>query len=153
MAKLFEDKFMDLQKDMISICLEYVDGYVEKIYVYASVENNTHFFNYFYQIKGHIAHCHKVNDYIEVGDKIVDVSLNRQSKVLDIGLEDLKKIVELCKENNRDIPTEFKLIYDVKKGSLETNYKYEPVWAGTKDKTNHNVFESWYEEVKNEVEV
>ena len=151
MIEIFEDKFMDLQADMVSVCLEYVDSKAEKIYIYASHENNSFFFNLFFQINGYIKRLNSVNDVLSESDKI-DASVDRQWKVLDIGMEDLHAINTLCEENNRDMPTEFKLIFDVEKGSLETNYQYEPVWADTKDKTDHNIFISWYEEVKNEVE-
>ena len=37
MAKIFEDYFTDLQADMVSICLEYSEKRVEKIYIYGSI--------------------------------------------------------------------------------------------------------------------
>lgn len=38
MADNFEDKFMDLQAGLISLCLEVTDGKVDKVYAYASKE-------------------------------------------------------------------------------------------------------------------
>ena len=35
--------------------------------------------------------------------------------------EDIEKIEELCKEYERDMPTEMKLIYDAKSGSFKLN--------------------------------
>ena len=35
--KEFEDKFSELQADMISICMEYVEDRADKVYVYAYV--------------------------------------------------------------------------------------------------------------------
>ncbi|EJQ92849.1 hypothetical protein II1_03237 [Bacillus cereus MC118] len=34
--KEFEDKFSELQADMISICMEYVENRADKVYVYKS---------------------------------------------------------------------------------------------------------------------
>lgn len=34
MSKVFENYFSELQADMVSICLEYVDDRAEKIYIY-----------------------------------------------------------------------------------------------------------------------
>ncbi len=36
--KEFEDQFSELQGDMISICLEYVEDRADKVYVYGSCE-------------------------------------------------------------------------------------------------------------------
>ena len=33
MAKIFEDHFSELQADMVSICLEYVSGKADKIFI------------------------------------------------------------------------------------------------------------------------
>ena len=33
MAKTFEEGFTEIQKDMISICLEYVENSAEKVYI------------------------------------------------------------------------------------------------------------------------
>ena len=40
MGKVFEDYLSDIQKDMVSICLEYANYKVDKVFVYASNENN-----------------------------------------------------------------------------------------------------------------
>ena len=36
--KEFEERFSELQADMISICMEYVEDRADKVYVYASRE-------------------------------------------------------------------------------------------------------------------
>ncbi|MED3318194.1 hypothetical protein QCI44_11560 [Bacillus cereus group sp. RP37] len=36
--KEFEDRFSELQADMISICMEYVEDRADKVYIYASCE-------------------------------------------------------------------------------------------------------------------
>lgn len=38
MTKVFEDYFSELQADMVSICLEYVNNKADMIYIYASNE-------------------------------------------------------------------------------------------------------------------
>jgi uncharacterized protein (DUF433 family) len=40
MEQVFEDKFSELQADMVSICLEYVEDRAEKIYIHCSLEKN-----------------------------------------------------------------------------------------------------------------
>lgn len=36
--KEFEDRFSELQADMVSICMKYVEDRADKVYVYASCE-------------------------------------------------------------------------------------------------------------------
>lgn len=54
MAKVFEDYFSEIQEDIVSICLEYVEGRAEKIYIICSFESNVISHYYFYKVNG----CH-----------------------------------------------------------------------------------------------
>lgn len=63
-------------------------------------------------------------------------------------MEDLEKIIKLCKEFNRDAPTEIKLIYDAEKGSLESNYKYDFQYANHPTLFADDIFKQWYEDMK-----
>jgi len=50
MGKLFEDYLSDIQKDMVSICLEYANYKVDKVFVYASNENDVISSDCFFEI-------------------------------------------------------------------------------------------------------
>ncbi len=75
---------------------------------------------------------HKVNDALEDGDPKYDVSPERGFMVLDILNQDIEKIKALCKEYDRDMPTEMKLIYDVMSGKFKAEYKYDLVYTNHK---------------------
>ena len=45
-----EDKIAKLQEDMISIALEYSEYKADKVYILASCENNSFYFNIFFKI-------------------------------------------------------------------------------------------------------
>ena len=62
---------------------------------------------------------HKIND---VGSGNYDVSISRQKTVISIIFEDLEKIKKLCDEHKRDMPTEMKMIYDVKSHKFVAEY-------------------------------
>lgn len=147
--KEFEDKFSELQADMISICMEYAEGRADKVYVYASCEESIFSSKFFYLVNNKYVKPHKMNDALEVGDERYDVSLERQFMVLDILNEDIEKIKVLCKEYERDMPTEMKLIYDVKSGNFKAEYKYELVYTYDEIKTATHIFNDWFEEVEN----
>ena len=60
-TEIFEDAFSAIQADMVQICLEYVDNRADKIFIYASFEENTISCDYFYDIKGRKIERHKLN--------------------------------------------------------------------------------------------
>ncbi|HBI1662525.1 TPA: hypothetical protein I0F65_RS09180 [Enterococcus faecalis] len=152
MTKVFEDEFMDWQEDMIAVANDFIEGRAEKIYLYSSIEEGGYFFNIFFQINGKVVTMGKVNAVLNSGEELYDVSEDRRFAVLDMGLEDLMKIEEVCKEYKKPIPTEFKLIYNVETTSFNTKYKYDLQYSNNDALTDYDLFMSWYEEVKKEVE-
>lgn len=145
MAKVFEDLFMDIQADMVYACMDYVNGDADKIYVYVSAEGKVQTSSHFYEIGGMVYNPYTIKD---VSPKY-DVSVSNQRKCVNVLMEDLAELVALCKEYNRPMPTEIKMIYDVNKNSLNADYKYEPVYSNHKTKTSYDVINEWIEEVKN----
>ncbi|WP_397537131.1 DUF600 domain-containing protein [Rummeliibacillus pycnus] len=147
--KEFEDRFSELQADMISICMEYVEDRADKVYVYASCEENIISSKFFYLINNKYVKCHKVNDALDGGDERYDVSPNRMMMILNIMNEDIEKVEVLCKEYERDMPTEMKLIYEVKSGNFKADYKYDLVYTNDDIKTAGHIADEWFEEMKN----
>ena len=45
MKEKFEDKFMEIQTDLIALCLEVSNSGVDKVYAYASIEKKSTMFN------------------------------------------------------------------------------------------------------------
>ncbi len=80
----FEDRFSELQADMISICMEYIEERADKVYVYASCEESIIASKFFYLINNKYVKPHKVNDALANGDERYNVSSERQFMVLDI---------------------------------------------------------------------
>lgn len=147
--KEFEDRFSELQTDMISICMEYVEDRADKVYVYASKEEGVTSASFFYLINGKYVKPHKLNDALEEGEEEYDVSAKRGFMVLDILIEDMGKIKKLCDEYKRDMPTEMKLIYDVKSGNFKAEFKYDLIYTHDDIKTAGHIADEWFEEVKN----
>ena len=145
MAKIFEDEFMEAQADMVSICLEYVEDDAEKIYIYASCENRSTLCEYFYKINGQIWQRHHLN---RIPEKNYDVSRERQSSCLDILNKDVDKIEKVCQKYNQPMPTQFKLVYDVAKNSLDAHYDYENQYSDDPYRDTVDIAEEWFEQVK-----
>ena len=148
MTKKFEDYFSELQTDMVAISLEYVDSQADMIYIYCSYEPGAYYFNVFYKIDNSILHKHELN----LKDKnIYDISIDRQKTLLKIGRKNLKQIHEICKQFNRDMPTEMKLQYNVRNNSLKGKYKYELVYSNHETLLPNDIFNEWAEEIKKEI--
>ena len=142
--KNFEDKFMEIQIDMISLALEYVQNQADKIFIYA-IADSLYSFNLFYEIKGNIVHKHLVNDYLSK-DSHVDISL--QTALLKEGIKDVEAMIDICQKYNREHPTEMWLIYDAQKNSLDSRYSYEGRYDKDEELLPRLEFEKWFEEVK-----
>ena len=142
-TEIFEDAFSDIQVDMVQICLEYVDNRADKIFIYASFEENTISCDFFYDINGHKIERHKLN----LIDDTYDTSIQRQKMCMDILVDDMKQLISLCQKHERDIPTEIKITYDVNSNSLNANYQYGPVYSQYHNKTSDYIYEEWFKEI------
>lgn len=138
---------------MVAVCMEYAENQAEEIYIYGSLEPNMYAFDVFYKINGQFVHRDQLNHAVlQSGNQQThgyDVSDNRQFAMLKIGIENLKEICKKCKEYNRDMPTEIKLYYDVKQNQLKGQYKYELIYSHDDELLPSDIFDGWFEEVKN----
>ncbi|MEC2159697.1 DUF600 domain-containing protein [Virgibacillus halodenitrificans] len=149
MSEIFEDKFSELQADMVAICLEYVGNRAEKIFIYGSFEEKVISSDFFYCINGVVVRKHKLNDAINNPmDFQYDTSGERQSGVLNILNNNIKEMIKLCKEYNREMPSEIKLVYNVVNNSLKADYKYGIVYSNHPEKTADDVSMKWFEEIQ-----
>lgn len=150
MGKIFEDYLSEIQKDMLSVCLEYANHKVDKVFVYASNENNVISSDCFFEIHHQIV---KKGSLDEIDSTIYDTSFKRQIACLKALTKDIKDIASLCKENNRPTPTEIRLFYNVQTQKAGANYQYDPVVAKTKNGISEDVVNDWIEEERSKLMV
>ena len=143
---VFEDLFMDIQKDMVSICLEYCYEKADVIYILGACEKNMLSSYWFYDFGGKIVERHELN---KVSPEY-DGSPQRQKQCMQILVEDVEKLFVLCKEHQRPMPTELRLIYNVKTHKFESKYNYEPVWSNHPTKLSNHIVDEWIQELKTE---
>lgn len=148
MNRVFEDQLMDIQSDMISLSLEYVENKAETVYIYVVLEDGLVSFDVFYKIGGFISEKSDVNEYLS--EKIND-SDDTQFSLLEYGIEDAEKIEVLFEENYKEVPTEIRLVYDVKNNSLKSNYRYDAMYEKNEDLSVSDVFEAWIQEEKSKL--
>ena len=145
---IFEDQLMEIQSDMISLSLEYVENKAEIVYIYVVLEDGLVSFDVFYKIGGFISEKSDVNEYLS--EKIND-SDDIQFSLLEYGIEDAENIEVLFKENSKEVPTEIRLVYDVKNNSLKSNYIYDAMYEKNEDLSVSDVFEAWIQEEKSKL--
>ena len=148
MNRVFEDQLMDIQSDMISLSLEYVENKEETVYIYVVLEDGLVSFDVFYKIGGFISEKSDVNEYLS--EKIND-SDDIQFSLLEYGIEDAEKIEVLFKENSKEVPTEIRLVFVVKNNSLKSNYRYDAMYEKNEDLSVSDVFEAWIQEEKSKL--
>ena len=146
MEKVFEDYFSEIQSDMVAITLEYVEGRAEKIFIYCSFEENVVSSEFFYKINGQILKKNKLNNILRQGESPYDVSIDRQKAAARIINDDIEKLIELCTEYKKDMPTQIKLIYDIGANSLNADYRYDLVFSEDLTKGAFDALEEWFEE-------
>lgn len=139
MKEGFEHVFSDIQADMVSICLEYVEGRAETIFIYGSYESRVLSCDYFFKVAGNLYERQKLPEGY-------DVSVDRQKACMRILLDDMKKLISACAEYEAEMPTEIKLIYDVKNNKLNADYQYDEIYTNT-EKTSDDIAEMWYQEI------
>ncbi|WP_127570746.1 DUF600 domain-containing protein [Paenibacillus xylaniclasticus] len=139
---------------MVSICLEYVNDKADKIYIYCSHEMGLISSDFFYCINGKIVERHKLNDAlandIQGASYSYNVSVERQKSVIKIINGNIKEMLSICKQFNREMPTEMKIIYDVKTNSLTADYAYELIHTNDSVKTAGMIAMEWFEKIKQE---
>ena len=142
--KQFEDKFMEVQASMISLGLEYTKEQVDKVYIYA-IADGFYRFDIFFKVGKYYLDRDDVAKYVR---NKIDTSDQMQFSLLKYGAQDIQTLVSLCKEYNREHPTEMWLVYDAKTNSLKSKYSYEGRYDKDEELLPRKEFEKWFEEVK-----
>src|SRR5687768_9018425 len=115
----FDTGLQALFTEMIELAFEYVnnnESEVDMVYVIGLIESG-YFYKQFYKINNVLIKSHKVNT---VSTMQYDMSKDRSFRLLKLGNECLIKLEQLFKDENREVPSIFKLIYYPKSGKFES---------------------------------
>lgn len=134
-----EDLLADVQSELVGVSLEYVGDSASDIFVYASMENGTLFFDPFFVVRGELVAKSKVPG--------VDVSGPRQKSLVNFGTAQLKRLYDGCKELGVAIPTQLKLHYSVETRSLDSDFMYIPQYSNDASLHSIDLSKKWQSEV------
>lgn len=137
MYEKFEDKFMEIQTDLISLCMKVREGNVDKIFAYASIEKKSTMFNAFFEKDGEVVTINQLN-----------INMKKVMEFLKVGTMDLQKVEKLCNEYEMEVPTEIKMYYDVNTRKYNADYKYDEICSEKTGISSGEVFMNWYNELK-----
>ena len=129
----FEDKFMDAQARIISLCIELLETSnisADKIYVYFFQNEAQDFINAFFEKDKKIYSLNEWFSYEEIDE------------FFDCGIEDVENIIDICNTYESKCPNVFKLIYNIKTKAFDSNYEYEDI-ISEKDCDLIDEFEKW----------
>lgn len=134
----FEDAFMNLQSEFISLCLELAPN-VDEVFVYIYQSSQIRVFNAFFR---------KENRILSTNDLASEELVNQ---FLDLGTNDIQKLIDVCRQYDYEpgCPNEFKLIFNAKTKKFSAHYSYDNPSSET-DKFPVLTFINWLQEVKAE---
>jgi len=134
----FEDAFTDLQSEYISLCMEVCGDSADEINVLIYQDKSCCAFNAFFVEKGAVKTAEAYAD-----DLLVE-------RFLEMGTDDIDKLLACCEEYGYPCPNEMRLIYETRTGRFNAEYQYRPVLE-TEDMSFFDLFTGWISEKKEEL--
>jgi hypothetical protein len=144
----FDTKFQDLCQKMVEIAFEFVNfnkKEVDTIYVFGSLEADVIAYELMYRINGKLTAVHELN---RESKKKYDLSDERVISLLRQGSGYLKEVRFLFKQDKREVPTLFKMVYYPKSGKFDNDISYKLHYSKHKEWTASDIFDQWVEEIR-----
>ncbi|MDQ0648623.1 hypothetical protein QFZ53_002819 [Microbacterium natoriense] len=142
-TRTFESDLAEVQSEMISVALEYVNGNASDIYIYCATEGGVFQFDPFFVVDGKVVERHKVPG--------VDASVPRQRSLIRFGTDQLLRLAASAKEHSRPLPTQIKIHYLVNGGAVDSSFEYVPQYTNSESLTAADMVERWQADVAAEL--
>ncbi|OCA79195.1 hypothetical protein BBH99_19745 [Chryseobacterium contaminans] len=143
----FDNEFQKYLAELVETGFEFVNNNseeVDAVYVIGLIETG-YFYKVFYEINGYLVKSHKVN---EVSDMQYAISPEIAFAMLNKGNQILGSIEELFKNDGREVPVMFKLVYHPKTDKFNSDFSYDKTFTHDKIKTAQDVYEEWFSQVE-----
>ena len=144
MAASFEDALAKAQSEMVAAALEYIGGRAERIYLFALSAGGMTSFSVFYRIGQQPYRVHKVNEAND-GGPAHDVTPPRQLALQKYGIKQLKELQEAAEQFGQPMPTLIKAVYDVARGSLSSDIRYDDFYSDS-NRAPGDFVTDWFDE-------
>lgn len=133
--KCFEDAFMEVLSDYVSLCLEATNGAVDVIYGFIYQSQGLNAFNVFFAKDGQIL----------TNRQLLPKDLCRN--LLRTGVADIPKLLDVCNKFGQKCPHEIKTIYHVHTKTFDAHFEYRD-YSELDDISTTDVLMAWINEEK-----
>lgn len=135
MSYPFDKVLSDELSEMVAGALEYAPD-VDEVFIYFSDENGSVTADVFYRQGGVI----RSKDSVHTADQ----SPAQQGRLLDFLMDRVESIADQS-DKNHPHPTQGKLVYNVRTGTLDADLSYEPQLVHP-DVTQQQIFRDWLDQ-------
>ena len=135
---MFEQEFMEIQSEIISLCVEYSHELASHIFVYCYMDGDNYFFNAFFRIGKETWNVEELEYPEEVAAEFRSLIQNATSK-----------LPLLFEQYKRETPVQFKLHFKTKGNKLELDLKYKKEMDLSMNP--QILFDKWHQSVKRKI--
>lgn len=138
--KEFDKQLQEHIKNLLEISWEYIyySNKINTIYIYCLLGKDEYFYN-LYEIENTFFKKHK----IQLIDEKFLVTDERQEYINENSMNEIRKIEQLFKEYNREVPFEIKIIYSLTTQKLDVKFSYETPFKNGDKSCIDDGFNSW----------
>jgi len=127
---MFENEFMDIQRDLINLCIEFSQGKADNIFAFIFQREDEFYFNSVFKIG---------KEYLTIRD--LEYPIEVENDFMELATDIIKLFPAVFDNYNREKPIQYKLIFNVKTKKLKFELEY------SKDidtsKPCDSVFDEW----------
>ncbi|BEU86594.1 hypothetical protein TAMA11512_00580 [Selenomonas sp. TAMA-11512] len=121
----------------------------DKAYIYCTDEGDRYYADCFFEVNGKIVKKDQLNAYRRKDDpRIYDTSAEQQAALLKSIAEGMQSVQSFYDYYREPVPTEIRIIYDIKGGSLEAEHSYTEIGRQTKHPAL--LFVNWMHDIRRE---
>ena len=135
---MFEQEFMEIQSEIISLCVEYSHGLASHIFVYCYMNGDDHYFNAFFRIRKETWSVEELEYPEEVAAEFRSLIQNETSK-----------LPLLFDQYKREAPVQYKIHFKTKGNKLESDLKYKKEMDFSMDP--QVAFDKWHQSMKRKI--
>lgn len=141
--KFHEEVFNEVG-DVVQECYGYLnDEEAEKldvIYAIGSIEENWYSFNVFFQIQNKLFKIHQIKDKDDRESQIA---------IQQYGTDFLQRLKKTFNSYDQQLPAQIKIQFFARSEEVKYNFKYDLLWSNKEGCLSEDLYDEWFEEIKN----
>ena len=141
----FNEELSDIWSTIVGDIMSFVPNkdVIEKAFYIGEIAENTRECTFFYQAERQILNPIDIAEKTGMAERVYKDNV---FVILDYCNKELTRIKELFEKTNQEFPKSIKIIYDARKGSLDTKFSYERIT--TDEYGMYDAVCDWQEELK-----